>query len=199
VTKLHFANDALTRRPGDLPEGGDARLGNMEQVVLKPQNLPEQLRLLADSPPVQFRPSIPDLMAKGYKTDPSPGRIWEAIRMKSGLQEITIAECIQEDGQVRYRGSLYVLDDDELRLHIIQQHHDTALARHLGQGRGFTTCIESTIGRKCEKMSTGMYGIVMITNSPAAHDIQPVGSFHLYLYRINHGTRLSWTLSWKYR
>jgi len=43
--------DALTRRPGDLPEGGDERLKNMAQVVLKPQNLPKELRLLADSPP----------------------------------------------------------------------------------------------------------------------------------------------------
>jgi len=31
--------DALTRRPGDLPEGGDERLENMEQVVLKPHNV----------------------------------------------------------------------------------------------------------------------------------------------------------------
>jgi hypothetical protein len=30
--------DALTRRPGDLPEGGDERLKNMEQVILKPHN-----------------------------------------------------------------------------------------------------------------------------------------------------------------
>jgi len=37
--------DASTRRTGDLPEGGDERLKNKEQVVLKPQNLPEQLRL----------------------------------------------------------------------------------------------------------------------------------------------------------
>jgi hypothetical protein len=40
--------DALTRRPGDLPEGGDERLKTMEQVVLKPENLPEQLRILAN-------------------------------------------------------------------------------------------------------------------------------------------------------
>jgi hypothetical protein len=37
--------DALTRRPGDLSEGGDERLKNMERVVLKLHNLPEQLRI----------------------------------------------------------------------------------------------------------------------------------------------------------
>jgi len=50
---LNGKADALTSRPGDLPEGGDERLKNMEQVVLKPQNLPEQLRILANGLPEQ--------------------------------------------------------------------------------------------------------------------------------------------------
>jgi len=56
--------DALTRRPGDLPEGGDERLKNMEQVVLKPHNLPEQLRISANEIPVERSPSISDLFAQ---------------------------------------------------------------------------------------------------------------------------------------
>jgi hypothetical protein len=48
--------DALTRRPGDLPEGGDERLKNMEQVVLKPHNLPEQLRISANDVPDRMSP-----------------------------------------------------------------------------------------------------------------------------------------------
>ena len=82
----------MTRRPGDLPEGGDEGLKNMKQMVLKPQNLPEQLRLLADFPPIQGRPSISDLMIKPYETDPLPGTILEPIRTTSGSQGITIAE-----------------------------------------------------------------------------------------------------------
>ena len=34
--KSNAKADALTRRPGDLPQGGDERSQNMEQVVLKP-------------------------------------------------------------------------------------------------------------------------------------------------------------------
>jgi len=34
--------DVLTRMPGDLPEWVDERLKNMEQVVIKFQNLPKQ-------------------------------------------------------------------------------------------------------------------------------------------------------------
>jgi len=36
--KSNGTADALTRRPEDLPEGGDERLKCMEQVVLKPHN-----------------------------------------------------------------------------------------------------------------------------------------------------------------
>jgi len=101
-------------------------------VILEPQNRLEQLRLLADSPPVRGRPSIFDLMAAAYGTDQLPGRILRAIRTKSGIQEITIAECIENERQIRYRGNLYVPDGNEVRLHIIQKHHHTGLAGHPG-------------------------------------------------------------------
>ena len=71
--------DALTRRPGDLPEGEDERLKNMEQVVPKPQNLPKQLCLLADTPSTQGRPSICNLKTEAYENVPLPGEILEAI------------------------------------------------------------------------------------------------------------------------
>ena len=127
----------MTRRPGDLPDGGDKRPKNMEQVVLKPQNLPEQLRLLEDSPPTQGRPSIPDLMTNAYQTYPLPRKILEAIGMNSGQEGIRVTECTEETGQLRYRGSLYVPDSDELRLPSIQEHHDTALAGHPGWAKMF--------------------------------------------------------------
>jgi len=109
----------------------------MEQVVLKPQNLPEQLRLLADSEPAQDGPSISNLMTEAYETDPLPGKIVEGIRTKNGFQEITVADCIEEEGRIRYRGNLYVPDNDELHLRIIQEHHDTALAGHPGRAKTF--------------------------------------------------------------
>ena len=71
--------DALTRRPGDLPEGGDEQLKNMEEVVLEPQQLPEQLHWLVDSPPAQSPPSICILVAEAYQTDPLPPEILKAI------------------------------------------------------------------------------------------------------------------------
>jgi len=137
LSKSNGKADALTRRLGDHPEGGDERLDNLEQMVLKLQNLPEQLRLLADSPPAQGHPSISNLMTEAYETYPLPGKVLEAIRTKSGLQEVTTAECIKNGGRIRYRGNLYVPDSDELHLRIIPEHHDTALAGHPGWAKIF--------------------------------------------------------------
>jgi len=109
----------------------------MEQVVLKPQNLPKELCLLADCPPAQGSPSISDLMTKAYRTDPLPGKMLEAIRTNSGLLKITVTECTEDNGRLRYRGSSSVPDSDGLHLRIIQKHHDTALAGHLGWVKTF--------------------------------------------------------------
>jgi len=68
----------------------------MDKVVLTPQNLPEQLRLSVHSPLAPGHPCISDLMARAYETDPQPGNMLEAIQTKSGLQENTIAEFIEE-------------------------------------------------------------------------------------------------------
>jgi len=129
--------DALTRRPGYHPEGGDERFEIVEQVVPKPQNLPKQLHLLADSPPAQGRPSVSDLMTEPYVADPQPGTILEAIQTKNGLHEIAIAECIEVEGRMRYRGNIYIADSDELRVCIIQKHHDTTLAGNVGRVKIF--------------------------------------------------------------
>jgi hypothetical protein len=127
----------LTRRPGALPEGGDERLKNMEQVVLKPHNLPEQLRISANEMPGQEVPLISDLFAQAYMDDPLPKKILEAIRQGGSLKDITAAECTEQEGKVLYRGKCYVPEGDQLQLRLTQQHHDTALAGHPGQAKTF--------------------------------------------------------------
>ena len=76
-------------------------------------------------------------MTKACQTDPVPGKILQAFQMNSGQQEITVAECTEENGRLRYRGNLYVPDSDELCLRIIQEHHDTALAGQPGRAKTF--------------------------------------------------------------
>jgi len=104
----------------------------MEQVVIKPQNLPEQLRVSASNVPGQEVPPISDLFNQSYSDDPLPNKILEAIRQGGSLKDITVAECTEQEGQVWYRGTRYVPEGDQLRLRLIQEHHDTALAGHPG-------------------------------------------------------------------
>jgi hypothetical protein len=87
----------LTRRPGDLPEGGDETLKNMEQVVLKPHNLLEPLRMFANRSPGQNAFLISDHFDQAYKHDPLPRRIFEATQGNSSLKEITVAEYTKQD------------------------------------------------------------------------------------------------------
>jgi hypothetical protein len=129
--------DALIRRPGDFPEGADETLKNMEQVVLKPHNLPEQLRISANDMPRQEIPTISDLFVQACANDPLMNDILKAIRQGGSLKDITVAECTEQEGQAWYRETRYVPEGDELRSRLIQQHYDTALAGHPGWATTF--------------------------------------------------------------
>jgi hypothetical protein len=135
--KSNVKADGLTRRPGDLPEGGDERLQNMEQVVLKPHNLPEQLRISANDMPGQEAPLISDLFTQEYMDNPLPKKIVEAIRQGGSLKDITVAECTKQERKVWYKGKCYVPEGDKLRLRLRQEHHNTALAGHPGRAKTF--------------------------------------------------------------
>jgi len=76
-------------------------------------------------------------MTEAYKTDPLPERILEAIRTKGSLKGITVAECTEQNGRIQYQGKCYIPEGDQLRLRLIQEHHDPALARHPGRARTF--------------------------------------------------------------
>jgi len=135
--KTNGKADALTRRLGDPPEGGNERLKNMEQVVLEPHNHWEQLRISANDMPAQEVPLISDLFAQAYMDDPLPNRILEGIRQGGSLKDITIAECTEQEGQVWNQGKRYVPENNQLRLRLIQEHHETALAGYPGRAKTF--------------------------------------------------------------
>ena len=105
--------------------------------MLKPHNIPEQLRISANGLRGQERLSIPDLFNQAYEENPLHEKIMNAIRTNGSLKEIWVAECMEQDGRVQYRGKQYVLESDQLRLRLIQEHHDTALAGHPGRAKTF--------------------------------------------------------------
>jgi len=127
--------DALTRRPGDLPGGGDERLKTMEQVVLKPENLPEQLQILAND--LRTGCSIQERLEEASKQDTLTEKIIDAVKRGTAMREITVAECSGKEGHLYYRGKRYVPEDPELQLRLIREYHDTALAGHPGRSKTF--------------------------------------------------------------
>jgi hypothetical protein len=107
----------------------------MEQVVLKPQNLPEQLQILAND--LTEVCSVQEQLREASGDDDLVRRILDAIRRGTSMPEITVAECSEEEGQLYYRGKRYVPDNPEIQLHLIKEHHDTPLARHPGRSKTF--------------------------------------------------------------
>jgi hypothetical protein len=127
----------LIRSLGDLPEGRDARLNNMKRVILKLQNIREQLCLFGDSPPVQGHPLISDLFDRAYEDDLLPGKILEAIPTNGSLKECTVAEYMKQGGQIWYQGMECVPKFDLVWLRLLQDHDNTALAGHLERAKTF--------------------------------------------------------------
>jgi len=88
---------------------------------------------LASDSLAQKHPPIFDLFNQACHAHPLPGKILKAVPEKGNLKQIPVAQCAEQNGQVLYRGKRYVPEGDELRLRLIQEHHDTALARHPGK------------------------------------------------------------------
>ena len=86
---------------------------------------------------MQEHPPILNLLNQAYEIDPLVGKMLQAIRHNGSLTEITVPEYTEQGGKVLYRGKCYVLEGDQLRLHLIQEHHDTTLARHSGRAKTF--------------------------------------------------------------
>jgi len=60
--------------------------------VLKPHNLLEQLRLMADSPAGQGRPSIAVHFDQTYKAAPLVARMCQAVQTNININGVTVAE-----------------------------------------------------------------------------------------------------------
>jgi len=109
----------------------------MEKVVLKAHSLPERLRITANEIPVQKSPSISDPCIQAYKDDPLPNKILKAISHVYSFKDITVAQCTERDGQRRYRGKRYIPAVNQLRLQLILQPNNSALAGHPERAKRF--------------------------------------------------------------
>jgi hypothetical protein len=125
--------DALTRRSGDLPQGADEHLTEQQKAVLKPQNLPDNLRLLADTPPGNGQLPLDQDISQATKMDAFAQNILTMLREgKQHCREFSISECQKQDGRLLYQQRLYIPESDPLRLCILRSHHDLPTAGHPG-------------------------------------------------------------------
>jgi len=68
-------------------------------VVLKLQNLREQLRVLVDGLALLRYDCISNLFAGADMTSWVPEKLLKAIQSNSGLNKITVTGCMQEEGK----------------------------------------------------------------------------------------------------
>jgi hypothetical protein len=126
--------DALTRRSGDLPnEGDDCSLEN-QMTIIKPENILHALAMTASNQP-DTSPTLSQLFHKAYDTDPFP-KVLEML--KNGTKQckdITLAECEEHNNLLLYRWQIWVPDYEPLKLHLMQQHHDTLTAGYPGRSK----------------------------------------------------------------
>ena len=97
------------------------------------------MHLLADNlPPPGALPTLEEQMTKAYHNDPQVIEIFQALR--TGAQRnrtLSLVDCRSVNNKLFYQDWLYVPDNEELCLRIIQGSHDTPAAGHPGRERTF--------------------------------------------------------------
>jgi hypothetical protein len=125
--------DALTRQSGDLPKEGDDRSLENQMTIIKPENI---LHVLATTSSDQsdILPTLSQLFCEAYDIDPFLNKVLNML--KNGTKQckdITLAECEEHDNLLLYQWQIWVPDYEPLKLHLMQQHHDTLTAGYPGR------------------------------------------------------------------
>ena len=130
----HGKADALTRQQDESKEENEERQAHQMQMVLKSQNL----GLLAVIPPTNGHSHFDTLLDKAYEADPSPSEIIASLLSgQCTSNKISLNECEVRNKRLYYRERLLIPEYPELRLHLLQQHHDAPSAGHCGQAKTF--------------------------------------------------------------
>ena len=139
--------DALSRRPDHKdPEGGGGTRARNEFTFLKPNQLQgfdaKRSFTTESTSAVEIMPTNTDL-AEAIRTalplDPNIGPYLRNLQDPQIPREEDVEEYLKpfslKEGLVLYGGLIYVPDDDEIKLKILRQCHDSPVAGHLGQAK----------------------------------------------------------------
>ena len=92
--------------------------------------------MLVDIPPDDRRNLLRTLFERAYQTDKTPTSVLQALeRGDKRHAEITLADCDNRGGILFYRNRFFVLRHEELRLHLMQSHHDSPAFGHPGRAK----------------------------------------------------------------
>lgn len=117
--------------------GGEEKWKNMEHMVLQSQNLPGQFHLLVAIPPVLGHLFITNLLEQALQADALIDKIHETILTNGSLQEITVAEGVEQEGQTHCWVKCRIPESDRLWLRLLYYHDDSTLAGQPGMGKMF--------------------------------------------------------------
>ena len=117
--------DGLSRRL-DWKIGVDK--DNSDQVFIKDQWIRHMYEVVVEGPEVD----IVEKIKKARSKDEDVVRVVEEMK-KAGVKELRGNEWKMEDELVLKEGKIYVPKDKELRMEIIQLHHDVPAAEHGGR------------------------------------------------------------------
>ena len=102
----------------------------------KPQLESHELHLLADIPPHDRCYHLRSLFERAYQTDKShktPTSILQALeRGDKRRVEFTLADCENQEGILFYRNRFFIPRHKDLRLHLMQNHHNSPAFGHPG-------------------------------------------------------------------
>jgi hypothetical protein len=140
--------DALSRRPDHMdPKGGGGNKARNEFAFLKPsqlQNLEQEGPglMVASVSALEVTP-IDDTLAAAIRAalplDPNIGEYIKHLEDPTLPREEDVAEYLNpfslRENLVLREGLVYVPDDNEIKLRILQQYHDSTTAGHLGQAK----------------------------------------------------------------
>lgn len=146
--KLGGKPDALTRRSEDLPAKGggesekDERIAHQNQVVLKLHNLDSRL-LHFNATDEETAEETADtvgtmqsLLDEGYKLDDLPRRVLKALHEgRTDSKLLPLGDCKNQGGYKWYQGRLYIPNYEQLKLRLMQSHHDAPSAGHPGRAK----------------------------------------------------------------
>jgi hypothetical protein len=130
--------------PDNPPHLSANGLSEQQEAALEPQHvLPDtprttDLHLLAEAPTSDGQSSLLHNIEKATRSDPFAQRIISLLHDgKLHSKEISLSECDVHDGRLYYQQRLYIPNDDNLRLRLLQSHHNVPAAGHPGHAKTF--------------------------------------------------------------